>query len=184
MSRVNRPPLALSRLVGLHSITWSYCCISSYVNLMFVVFVTLLRYERWKLKVTSQTRYVLLLGRSLMTWGCTRFLPLRSVSKSALSLLVLHKSLVNYSFSQTVCESENQMSSLFELNCKLWLVFFLTSVVMIVLKLLSASLEACVKHFYTLPSLICVCLYLPEGPYSFFLRVVCQARMPDGILAC
>lgn len=120
MSRVNRPPLALSRLVGLHSITWSCWCLSSYVNLMFVVFVTLLRYERWKLKVTSQTRYVLLLGRSLMTWGCTRFLPLRSVFKSVLySLLVLHKTLVNYSFSQTVCETENQMSSLFELNCKL-----------------------------------------------------------------
>lgn len=120
MSRVNRPPLALSRLVGLHSITWSYWCLSSYVNLMFVVFVTLLRYERWKLKVTSQTRYVLLLGRSLMTWGCTRFLPLRSVFRSVLySLLVLHKTLVNYSFSQTVCETENQMSSLFELNCKL-----------------------------------------------------------------
>lgn len=46
MSRVNRPPLALSRLVGLHSITLSYWCLSSYVNLMFVVFVTLLRYER------------------------------------------------------------------------------------------------------------------------------------------
>ena len=91
MSRVNRPPLALSRLVGLHSITWSYWSLSSYINLMSLVFVTLSRYERWKLKVTSQTRYVLLLGRSLMTWGCTRFLPLRSVSKSILSLLALHK---------------------------------------------------------------------------------------------
>lgn len=122
MSRVNRPPLALSRLVSLHSnysITWSFCCLSLYINLMSLVFVTLLRYERWKLKVTSQTRYVLLLGRSLMTWGCTRFLPLRSVSKSVLSLLALHQSLVNYSFSQTVCETENQMSSPFELNCKL-----------------------------------------------------------------
>lgn len=119
MSRVNRPPLALSRLVGLHSITWSYWFFSSYINLMSLVFVTLLRYERWKLKVTSQTRYVLLLGRSLMTWGCTRFQPLRSVCKWVLSLLALHKSLVNYSFSQTVCETENQMSSLFELNCRL-----------------------------------------------------------------
>lgn len=43
---------------------------------------------------------------------------LKVCCKSVLSLLALHQSLVNYSFSQTVCETENQMSSLFELNCK------------------------------------------------------------------
>ena len=88
MSRVNRPPLALSRLVGVDQFLSLFytivLCVDSIIYFCFLF--CFWRCVKWKPSVTMLERFVLLLEQLLTIWGCTRCHHWRFVCSSFINL--------------------------------------------------------------------------------------------------